>query len=325
MTNWQPTSNVDAARGRADMLQRIRQYFSDGDVLAVDTPAFSQYAVSDTNIESFELQPSFAKKQWYLNTSPEFAMKRLLAAGYPDIYSICRVFRDGELGKRHQPEFTMVEWYRLGFSMAEMITDTVQLIASALSITTLAATTGYAGARRLDYADAFRQYANVDVFDASIDELAASAAADAELREALGDDRDAWLDLILSTVICENFAADELTVLQHYPANQAALARLCPSDARVADRFEIFLGNSELANGYVELTDADQQLTRIESDQARRRRSGLTIRPHDKTLLAALQAGLPECAGVAVGLERLLMAFKQTDDIRDVIAFAHEN
>ncbi len=320
MTNWQPTSSVDAARSRADMLQRIRQYFSDGDVLAVDTPALSPYAVSDTNIESFGIESGLATKRWYLNTSPEFAMKRLLAAGYPDIYSVCRVFRDGELGKQHQPEFTMVEWYRLGFRLADMITDTVQLIASALG-----ATTKYGGEERLDYADAFREHADVDVFDASIDELAMSAAADAQLRDALGDDRDAWLDLILSTIISKNFAADKLTVLQHYPASQAALARLCPGDARVADRFEIFMGTSELANGYVELTDAKQQLDRVESDQAMRRQSGLTIRPHDTTLLAALQAGLPECAGVAVGLERLQMACNKTDDIRNVITFAHEN
>lgn len=319
MTNWRPSSGPEVARRRATMLDRIRQFFCDRDVLAVDMPALSRFAVSDTQIESFLVQ-SGSLQDGYLSTSPEFNMKRLLAAGYPDIYSICRVFRDGEAGAKHQPEFTMVEWYRLGLDLHTIVTEAIQLIADALANPALGDDVDH-----VDYADAFKRYAGIDVFTASIDNLANLASADAGLRSAIGDDRDGWLDLILGTVVVKEFATDRLTVLRHYPASQAALARVCPTDSRVADRFEVFYGSSELANGYVELTDANEQLRRIESDQSERKRSGRTIRPWDTAFMASLTAGLPECAGVAVGLERLQMVYDKTDDIRDVIAFAYEN
>jgi lysyl-tRNA synthetase class 2 len=319
MTSWRPASGPDAARRRAAMLERIRQHFKESDVLAVDTPSLSQFAASDVQIESFQVDSRAASQQYFLNTSPEFNMKRLLAAGYPDIYSICRVFRDGEAGKQHQPEFTMVEWYRLGFDLDSIVADTTRLIASALAGPAL-----HDAVDQYDYADVFQQHADIDIFTATIDELAGCGGADADLRRALGDDRDALLDLILSTKISRQFADDRLTVLRHYPASQAALARLCPSDERVADRFEVFLGSTELANGYVELTDAAEQRHRIDSDQAKRQRLKLPVRPHDRALLASLESGLPQCAGVAVGLERLQMMHDSTDDIGDVVAFLLE-
>ncbi len=319
MTSWRPASGPDAARRRAAMLERIRQHFKESDVLAVDTPSLSQFAASDVQIESFQVDSRAASQQYFLNTSPEFNMKRLLAAGYPDIYSICRVFRDGEAGKQHQPEFTMVEWYRLGFDLDSIVADTTRLIASALAGPAL-----HDAVDQYDYADVFQQHADIDIFTATIDELAGCGGADADLRRALGDDRDALLDLILSTKISRQFADDRLTVLRHYPASQAALARLCPSNERVADRFEVFLGSTELANGYVELTDAAEQRHRIDSDQAKRQRLKLPVRPHDRALLASLESGLPQCAGVAVGLERLQMMHDSTDDIGDVVAFLLE-
>jgi len=301
------------------MLRRLRACFNAESVLEVDTPALSTAAVSDVNIESLEVRSKLTEASLYLHTSPEFCMKRLLASGYPDIYSICRVYRDGELGHRHQAEFTMVEWYRLGFGLADIIANTLEVIATALDDPKLTE-----DVLVLDYVNAFVDVSGVDPSQASIDDLANVADADDALRQALGDARDDWLDLILSTKIAPSFATDKLTVLQHYPASQAALARICPDDASVADRFEVFMGPVELANGYVELTDAGIQAERIASDQKVRELRGQLVRPHDRSLLAALESGLPACAGVAMGLERLQMVHDKTDDIRNVMTFSFE-
>ena len=246
-------------------------------------------------------------------------MKRLLAAGYPDIFSICRVFRDGEAGRKHQPEFTMIEWYRLGMGLTEIIGDTLRLICQALGDRAPAP-----APVQMDYRDAILAATGLDIRSADIRQLADAACADDDLRAAIGEERDDWLDLLLATKVTPGFVPDRLTVLKHYPASQAALARLCPNDQRVADRFEVFLGPVELANGYVELTDATEQAARIATDNQQRARRGRPVRPIDEGLLAALESGLPECAGVAMGFERLQMIHDRTDDIRDVIAFAFE-
>lgn len=319
MSCWRPSSGPAAARHRATLLQRLRRHFLQRKILEVDTPALSRYAVSDTHIESLEVSSQLTDAPLYLQPSPEFCMKRLLAAGYPDIYSICRVFRDGEAGKRHQPEFTLVEWYRLGMNLNEIVADTVTAIAVSLQRPELEDTVIV-----LDYRRAFVDIVGFDPANASIAELGDAADADDDLRSALGERRDDWLDLLLATRIAPTFATDKLTVLQHYLASQSALAQICAADAAVADRFEIFMGPLELANGYVELTDATEQAQRIAIDQQNRRSLGRPLRPHDESLLAALQSGLPACAGVAMGLERLQMIHEQTDDIRDVLTFAFE-
>jgi lysyl-tRNA synthetase class 2 len=316
--DWRPASGPRAAATRAAILRRIRKRFDAEGLLEVDTPALGLSAVSDTQIESLAIADCLVSPApLYLHTSPEFCMKRLLAAGYPDIYSICRVFRDGEAGRRHQPEFTMVEWYRLGFEFNEIIDDTLALIVAALGDRA-----PRDAARQVEYRDAFIEAAGVDPFEDDIDALAGAIDADADLRRALGDERDDWLDLVLAQRVIPSFDAGRLTVLRHYPASQAALARRCPGNARVADRFEVFLGAVELANGYVELTDAREQRARIEADNAERRRRGRALRPVDEALLDALETGLPDCAGVAMGFERLQMLHDRTDDIRDVITFA---
>jgi len=318
MTNWHPATGARAARNRAAMMRRIREYFDAVDVLEVDTPALSPYAVSDTQIESFEIASSLvSQRPMFLHTSPEFCMKRLLCAGYPDIFSICRVFRDGESGRRHQPEFTLIEWYRRELGLRKIIDDTLNMIRAALTTTILTE-----DPVQIDYRDSFLKVANVDPLTASIEELAHAAHADDNLRQSVGEERNDWLDLILATRVAPAFDQDRLTVLRHYPASQAALARLCPDDPRVADRFEVFFGPAELANGYVELTDTDEQSRRIQQDNEDRRRRGRRIRPYDTTFLAALQSGLPACAGVAVGFERLQMIHDGSDDIRDVISFS---
>lgn len=319
MSNWQPSGGPAAARRREAMMCRARDYFVAQDVLAVDTPALSPYAVTDANIESFAVSARNGR-QYFLHTSPEFCMKRLLVAGYPDIYSICRVFRDGEAGQWHAPEFTMVEWYRLGFELNQIIDDTTRFIATCLDLPTLENSVV-----RFDFADVFQEFAAINVIDASVEDFAKCCDADERLRAAIGTDRDAWLDLILATVIAPQFVPDQLTVVQHYPASQAALARLCPDDPCSADRFEVFCGSIELANGYVELTDAEEQRQRMDIDLEKRRDSGQAEPPPDRSLIAALESGLPQCAGVAVGFERLQMIFDGTDDIRDVVTFGNEH
>ena len=320
MTDWRPVSGPQAAASRAALMRRIRAYFDVAGVLEVDTPALSPYAASDTQIESFEIAGSaVSRRPLYLHTSPEFCMKRLLASGYPDIYSICRVFRDGEAGRKHQPEFTMIEWYRLGMGLNDIIGDTLQLVGQALG------KKGPSGAPvTLDYFDAMHGATGIDIRTADIETLATATAADSELRAAIGSEKDDWLDLLLATRVIPSFSSNCLTVLRHYPASQAALARLCPADRDVADRFEVFLGSVELANGYVELTDATEQAARIAQDNENRERRGRPVRPADETLLDALNAGLPQCAGVAMGFERLQMIHDRTDYIRDVITFTYE-
>jgi elongation factor P--(R)-beta-lysine ligase len=309
MTDWRPSGTLAAAQERARLLRRVREYFAAHDVLEVDTPAIGTATVTDPHIASIP-----AGSGGWLQSSPEYHMKRLLAAGYPDIYSIARVFRDGEYGTRHLPEFTMVEWYRLGFDLAAIVDDAIELIRAVLDRPLPLHDV-------LDYRDAVLAATGLDPLTAGADTLAEAAGADPALRTSLGDDRDAWLDLLVATRVVDSFRPDGMTVVRHFPASQAALARLCPADRRVADRFEIYLGACELANGYVELTDAREQSARMDRDLVERRRRGLPPVPRDARLLAALEAGLPACAGVALGFERLHMLAAGLDDIKNVVPF----
>lgn len=211
MSNWRSASNADVAIKRAAMLARTRLYFENENVLAVDTPALSPSAPTDPHIASMAIDQSA-----YLHTSPEFHMKRLLADGYPDIYSICRVFRDGEKGRQHLPEFTMVEWYRLAMNLDAIIADTLQLIAFVLERAELAS-----NASRRDYCNCFIDELDIDSRTASIQDLADVAVADEQLRRSLGDDRDSWLELIMATKIVPQFNTSSLTVVRHYPASHA--------------------------------------------------------------------------------------------------------
>lgn len=315
MSGWQPDGSVRSARNRATMLGRVRDYFHEQDVLEVDLPVLSAYTTSDLNIDSIEFR--LGDDTVYLQTSPESAMKCLLAAGYPDIFSICRVFRGGEKGSTHLTEFTMLEWYRRDFDLAGIVADTVALIARCLERHELAA-----NVETWDYGAVFHEMTGIDIFDATALQLADACKADARLRESVGEDTDAWLDLLLATRIAPGFPRDRLTVLQHYPASQAALARLCPADRRVADRFEVFLGPMELANGYVELRDTNQQRARLEEAGRARKAAGKPAVAADEFLLSALQHGLPACAGVAVGFERLHMLYENAASIDKVVTFA---
>ncbi|NNC77523.1 MAG: EF-P lysine aminoacylase GenX [Woeseiaceae bacterium] len=312
MSDWQPLCPADVAAQRADLLARARSYFTERGVLAVDTPALGLAGVTDPHIDCYRT----ADGDW-LQTSPEYYMKRLLAAGYPDIYSICRVFRDGERGTLHLPEFTMIEWYRHGMHLDAIIDDTLGLVGHVLNLRLTPENVPV-----YEYYALFNDIVGIDVKTCTIDDVAEAASVDDSLRAALGSDIDAWLDLILTTKISPRLPAEKFTVVQHYPTSQAALARVCPANPTVADRFEIFFGNVELANGYVELTDATEQARRMAIDNSNRRRLGKPEQPHDERLLAAIETGLPHCAGVALGFERLHMIAGNASDIRDVVTFA---
>ena len=318
--SWQPSSSIDSSSRRAAMLRRARDFFDQRFVLEVDTPILSRFAVSDAQIESIEarliLDPGAT---WYLQTSPEYCMKRLLSSGYPDIYQICKVFRDAESGRHHQPEFTMVEWYRLDYVLSEIMQETVDFITTVIDENHMTKRPLF-----LSYVEAFSDFAGIDCSEADAEALANLLDVDDDLRASVGDSRTEWLNLVLAEKVSPKFPTDQLTVLHHYPAGQAALARICPDDDSVADRFEVYAGPLELANGYVELLDAKEQIDRFESDQESRQRAGKPQRPIDELLVGAMQSGLPACAGVSVGLDRLHMLNEGIDDIRRTLCFPFE-
>lgn len=312
--SWRPGADVATARARAAMLDHVRDYFRDAGVLQVCTPVLGGDSVTDPNVESIPCETTAGRA--YLQPSPEYFMKRLLAAEYPDIYQVGPAFRDGENGRRHATEFTMLEWYRRGFDLQQIIDDAVTLSRRLISKHRLN------GVDDIRYSAAFEQHLDLDPLTATAQDIADTVSADPTLREAIGDDRDAWLDLALATRVASSFPADRLTVLHHFPASQSALARLDPDAPDVAERFELFVGSVEIANGFVELTDAGEQRRRFDQDRRKRRSAGQTVPDIDESFLQALESGLPECAGVALGLDRVLMIDEGLDDIRQVQSFA---
>lgn len=273
---------------------------------------------TDPNIESFTTRftghSAAGSAERWLRTSPEFPLKRLLAEGLGDCYELGRVFRNGEAGRRHNPEFTMLEWYRVGWDHRALMEETRSLVEAALALCGRRAET-----RQFTYRELFLAHLDLDPFTA---DSAALAAPLAEFSiDPAGLTRDDWLDLLITHRIQPQFAADAITVIHDYPESQCALARIRrDADTAVAERFELFLGPYELANGYHELNDPVEQRARFERDNARRRERGLRQVPLDENLLAVLDR-MPACAGVALGVERLLMCLAGTGDIRDVLAY----
>lgn len=319
---WQPTSGLDAIKLRARLNALIRTFFAERGVLEVETPVLSRAGNTDPNIASFSLQFSGrcdgAPRTRWLRTSPEFALKRLLVAGIGDCYELGRVFRDGEVGARHNPEFTLLEWYRLGWDHQRLIDEAAALVQAALALCGREAQL-----LRCSFRELYRTRLGLDPFTAGIDQL----------RNMLGDvridpqglGRDDWLDLLMTHRLQPAFPRDQLLAVYDYPASQCALARVRPGDPPVAERFEMYLGSLELANGYHELADDAEQHARFEHDIAVRHARGQALPPPDQRLLAALEHGLPGCAGVALGVDRLLMALQDTDRIADVLAFDFAN
>lgn len=318
VNHWQPTAAFATLRLRARLHARLRAFFADRGVLEVETPMLSGAGNTDPNIASFSLQSGGrcdgASRTRWLRTSPEFALKRLLASGIGDCYELGRVFRDGEAGGRHNPEFTMLEWYRLGWDHQRLIDEAAELVQAALALCDR-----QARLRRCSFRELYRARLGLDPFIAGIDQLR-NALGEVQI-DPSGLDRDDWLDLLMTHRLQPAFPRDQLLAVYDYPASQCALARIRPGDPPVAERFELYLGSLELANGYRELADAAEQRARFEHDIAVRRARGQALPPPDQRLLAALQHGLPACAGVALGVDRLLMAIQDTDRIAEVLAF----
>jgi lysyl-tRNA synthetase class 2 len=309
---------------RAAMLSAIRSFFAARGVLEVETPALSRAGVTDPAIESITATvPDLSAAPLYLHTSPEFAMKRLLAAGSGDIYQICRVFRRGELGRWHQPEFTLLEWYRVGFDDARLSNEVADLVAGALAAGADGVVNGSARAVvHVRYADAMKRVLGVGP-DAPTSVLAARVAAQG-VEVPAGLAHDATLDLAFATIVVASFDAAALTFVHDYPASQAALARLKPTTPPVAARFELFCEGIELANGFHELADAAEQRRRFEAERATRIAAGRAAPPIDEALLDAMTRGLPDCAGVALGLDRLVALAVGARELAEAVSFVHE-
>ncbi|MCU7844581.1 MAG: EF-P lysine aminoacylase GenX [Candidatus Thiodiazotropha sp. (ex Monitilora ramsayi)] len=317
--DWHPSASLEMIRARAHLLGQIRDYFQQAGVLEVETPVLSRCGTTDPAIESFTTRymgPA-APRGWdlYLQTSPEFPMKRLLAAGSGPIYQICKVFRQGELGHRHNPEFTLLEWYRPGYDHHTLMDEVASLV-NRLVETPMEV-------EKLSYRAAFQRHLQVDPHLADGEQLRELAierkipgAGDLHL-----DSRDGWLDLLLSHLIEPHLGQSGMTFLYDYPATQAALSIVRRETPQVAERFELYLAGMEIANGFHELLDSDEQRRRFTEDNRLRVERGLPEVDMDEPLLDALAAGMPECAGVALGVDRLLSYLSGCRDLRALLAF----
>jgi elongation factor P--(R)-beta-lysine ligase len=330
--DWRPAISRERLGARAALLRRAREFFAARAVLEVDTPLVVNATASDLHIHSgsVQLAPESAtagaaaacSRPLFLHTSPEYAMKRLLAAGSGDIYQICHVVRGMESGRLHNPEFTLIEWYRLGFSLAQLMDEVEALVRTLLGEAAAAR-----ASERLTYRDAFLRELGLDPLTVTIAELERAARPLAYRAEAsvaaprAPVERDEWLELLMGAVVGPRLGREALTFVHHYPATQAALARLDPADPGVALRFELYCDGIELANGFHELAAASEQRARFARDNEERRGRGLPTVEPDERLLAALAAGLPDCAGVALGFDRLVMLATAASHIGEVLPF----
>jgi elongation factor P--(R)-beta-lysine ligase len=316
--DWRPAAGIATLRQRATLLDAARQFFRERGVLEVETPVALAATVTDVQIESLQLAGEPAR---WLQTSPEYPMKRLLAAGSGDIFQLCHVFRAGEISRLHNPEFTMLEWYRLGMDLAGIMDET----ASLARVLMQAGGHPAGPTQTLSYAQAFEREMGCNPL----------AATDEQLRELshthglapssiAGATRDDLLDFLVATRVGPTLGRGCLTCLHHFPASQAALAQLESDDPRTALRFELYAEGVELANGYVELANPIEQRQRFNADLAARKQRGLVAPPVDERLLAALAAGLPPCAGVALGFDRVAMLALGATSIAEVMAFPWE-
>jgi len=321
--DWRPSVSAEGLRQRAALLQVARQFFAARRVTEVDTPVVVNAPVSDVHIHSATVRLSSdpsardAVPPLYLHTSPEYAMKRLLAAGSGDIYQICHVVRGFECGRLHNPEFTLIEWYRVGFSLAGLMEEVEALVRALLG----ASAPG--SSEHISYRDAFRRELGLDPLtapDAVLAQAAQPLALGGTSATGGGVSRDDWLELLMGAIVGPRLGRGTLTFVHSYPASQAALARLDPGDPRVAQRFELYCAGIELANGFHELASAAEQRARFEADNAQRRRLGLPVFPLDERLLAALTR-LPDCTGVALGFDRTLMLAVGAASVAEVLPF----
>ncbi|WP_421533771.1 elongation factor P--(R)-beta-lysine ligase [Morganella morganii] len=317
IAGWQPTAPIANLLKRAKIVNEIRRFFADRGVLEVETPTMSQATVTDVHLRAFETQftgPGAAQGiTLYLMTSPEYHMKRLLAAGSGPIYQMGRSYRNEEAGRYHNPEFTMLEWYRPHYDMYRLINEVDDLLQQTLECES---------AESLSYQQAFLRYLDIDPLTAEKDKLREVAAKlDVSNIADTEEDRDTILQLLFMVGVEPHIGLEKPTFIYHFPASQASLAEISSEDHRVAERFEVYYKGVELANGFRELTDAAEQRQRFERDNRKRASMGLPEQPIDENLLAALEHGFPECAGVALGIDRLIMLALGAERISDVIAF----
>ncbi|MCA9183531.1 MAG: elongation factor P--(R)-beta-lysine ligase [Planctomycetales bacterium] len=319
---WQPSTSIANVKRRAELLWTIREFFHRRGVLEVQTPILSRDVIIDRHIDPVCLSGAslaladFDQTTFYLQTSPEFCMKRLMAAGLSSIYEITPVFRAGERGAYHNPEFTMLEWYVVGADFQHGVDLLAELIVATLSVESV---------EQLSYQAAFQHTLGCDPLEATNAELSRLAV---ELRlnvaEDWSDERDEWLNLLFSERVQPHLGKQRPTIVTHYPATQAALARLCPRDSRTAERYELFIDGVALANGYHKLLDADELERRNEQSLAQRSCDGKPLLPTHSRLVDAMRSGLPACSGCALGLDRLLMVALAASSIDEVLPFPIE-
>lgn len=314
-TDWQPSASITHLLARAKILSDIRRFFTDRGVLEVETPILSEFSVTDVHLSTFSttFNAPFAPepKPLYLMTSPEYHMKRLLAAGSGAIFQLCKVFRNEEAGKRHNPEFTMLEWYRPHFDMYRLINEVDDLLQNILDCEP---------AESFSYQFVFKTYVGLDPLSASTAQLILKAREQGFQCEE-NENRDTLLQFLFSEMVEPQIGQTRPTAVYHFPATQAALAQISSEDHRVAERFEFYYKGLELANGFHELSNAQEQLRRFEHDNVLRESMGLPPQNLDTRFLDALKAGMPNCSGVALGVDRLLMIAIGADHIKQVMAF----
>ena len=316
MSGWRPGASLAVLAKRARLLAATRAFFAERNVLEVETPLLARAGVTDVHLASLSTRLAGRAAPYYLQTSPEYAMKRLLAAGSGDIYQICKAFRDEPSGRHHNPEFTLIEWYRTGFDHLALMDEVEALLARLL------------GAQlrhpveRLSYREAFARELALDPFEAPLEALAALAARRLGAGAGVhGGDRDTLLELLMGALVGPALGASRITFVDAYPASQAALARLLPGSPATAARFEAYVGGVELCNGFHELGDAAEQRRRFEADLGARAAAGLPAVPIDERLLGALAAGLPDSAGVALGFDRVVMLSSGVDSLEAAMPF----
>ena len=322
--DWRPTASAAVLARRAALLARAREFFAGRGVLEVETPVLVGAAVTDVHIHSARVELEPGARPLHLVTSPEYAMKRLLAAGCGDIYQIAHVVRAGERSRLHNPEFTLVEWYRLGFTLDALMSEV-----DALARELLGAAAASRSSERITYRNAFLRELKLDPLTARVAELERAASCRGFVAPRTGSleaqgARDVLLDFLMGAVVGPALGLGALTFVHHYPASQAALAELDADDPRVALRFELYCDGIELANGFRELASSTEQRARFEHDRRERARAGLPVPAIDERLLGALDAGLPACSGVALGFDRLLMIALGARHIDEVLAFPIE-
>ena len=317
---WKPSCEIKQLHLRAQMLSKIRSFFDSRAVLEVETPLLCQATGTDPQLDFFstEYHSLPRNKTLYLQTSPEFSMKRLLAAGSGSIFQICKAFRNGESGRFHNPEFSILEWYRIDYTLGQLIDEAVDLLTELLL--------GYCdieSVKKISYGDVFNQVTGLNAFDFCQQSYAlyASQNSISDAIEICGNDHSMWLDFIFSYQIQPQLKKYSICIIEGYPAIQSSLARINSDNADTADRFEVFIKGIEIGNGFFELSDAKEQESRFNQENQIRVAKGLEQVEKDEFFLQALKAGLPDCSGIALGLDRLLMIMSNTQEIKDVIAF----